>query len=181
MKQQALSWWNNMSFQEQADAWEKWKSITEDQRKDMLLVEFDRDLSAIEAMWKELTDYEFIKTAVVKEHETNGKKRVLMIGAGSISEILADRVISDMKDAGIDVEITDKLPERESYKEPSFLPYKNVYEDLVPVIRDYQDDNSMLPRDLKNAKIVDVRTEPKIGRNQPCSCGSGKKYKNCCL
>ena len=25
-----------------------------------------------------------------------------------------------------------------------------------------------------------VRTEPKIGRNQPCPCGSGKKYKKCC-
>lgn len=24
------------------------------------------------------------------------------------------------------------------------------------------------------------RTEPKIGRNDPCSCGSGKKYKKCC-
>ena len=24
------------------------------------------------------------------------------------------------------------------------------------------------------------RTEPKIGRNQPCPCGSGKKYKRCC-
>lgn len=25
-----------------------------------------------------------------------------------------------------------------------------------------------------------VREEPKIGRNDPCSCGSGKKYKKCC-
>ena len=26
-----------------------------------------------------------------------------------------------------------------------------------------------------------VRNEgPKIGRNDPCPCGSGKKYKNCC-
>jgi hypothetical protein len=25
-----------------------------------------------------------------------------------------------------------------------------------------------------------IRTEPKIGRNQPCPCGSGKKYKKCC-
>jgi preprotein translocase subunit SecA len=24
-----------------------------------------------------------------------------------------------------------------------------------------------------------VRTEPKVGRNDPCPCGSGKKYKNC--
>ena len=25
-----------------------------------------------------------------------------------------------------------------------------------------------------------VRTMPKVGRNQPCPCGSGKKYKKCC-
>ncbi|MDR3440092.1 YchJ family protein [Telmatospirillum sp.] len=25
-----------------------------------------------------------------------------------------------------------------------------------------------------------VRTGPKIGRNDPCPCGSGKKYKHCC-
>ncbi len=26
-----------------------------------------------------------------------------------------------------------------------------------------------------------IRREIKIGRNEPCSCGSGKKYKKCCL
>lgn len=26
-----------------------------------------------------------------------------------------------------------------------------------------------------------VRTEKKIGRNEPCPCGSGKKYKKCCM
>jgi hypothetical protein len=26
-----------------------------------------------------------------------------------------------------------------------------------------------------------VRTNPKIGRNDPCPCGSGKKYKKCCM
>jgi len=26
-----------------------------------------------------------------------------------------------------------------------------------------------------------VREEPKVGRNDPCPCGSGKKYKKCCL
>ena len=24
-----------------------------------------------------------------------------------------------------------------------------------------------------------VRAEPKVGRNEPCPCGSGKKYKHC--
>lgn len=26
-----------------------------------------------------------------------------------------------------------------------------------------------------------IRAEPKVGRNDPCPCGSGKKYKKCCL
>ena len=25
-----------------------------------------------------------------------------------------------------------------------------------------------------------VRDRPKVGRNDPCPCGSGKKYKKCC-
>ena len=25
------------------------------------------------------------------------------------------------------------------------------------------------------------RSEPRVGRNDPCPCGSGKKYKKCCL
>jgi tetratricopeptide (TPR) repeat protein len=28
--------------------------------------------------------------------------------------------------------------------------------------------------------IEPIRTGPKIGRNEPCPCGSGKKYKKCC-
>lgn len=38
------------------------------------------------------------------------------------------------------------------------------------------------PRTMKRFKGVPfVRTEPKIGRNDKCVCGSGKKYKKCCL
>ena len=33
----------------------------------------------------------------------------------------------------------------------------------------------------KDAALVPIRTEEKIGRNDPCPCGSGKKYKKCCL
>ena len=33
----------------------------------------------------------------------------------------------------------------------------------------------------QNAKLDAVQPVPKIGRNDPCYCGSGKKYKKCCL
>jgi preprotein translocase subunit SecA len=34
---------------------------------------------------------------------------------------------------------------------------------------------------LPGLKKAMKRTEKKIGRNEPCPCGSGKKYKKCCM
>ena len=36
-----------------------------------------------------------------------------------------------------------------------------------------------LAKKFKNSKTV-RRDQPKVGRNDPCPCGSGKKYKHCC-
>jgi preprotein translocase subunit SecA len=33
---------------------------------------------------------------------------------------------------------------------------------------------------VAKAKAQPIRTGPKVGRNDPCPCGSGKKYKQCC-
>ena len=33
--------------------------------------------------------------------------------------------------------------------------------------------------DMVKPKPV-VRDKPKVGRNEPCPCGSGRKYKKCC-
>ncbi|WP_257350798.1 YecA family protein [Pseudalkalibacillus decolorationis] len=30
------------------------------------------------------------------------------------------------------------------------------------------------------SNVVDIRNRVKVGRNEPCPCGSGKKYKKCC-
>lgn len=34
---------------------------------------------------------------------------------------------------------------------------------------------------LLNPSIPILTTQKKIGRNDPCECGSGKKFKKCCL
>jgi hypothetical protein len=34
---------------------------------------------------------------------------------------------------------------------------------------------SLIPQKVETVR----RTEPKVGRNDPCPCGSGKKYKKC--
>lgn len=32
----------------------------------------------------------------------------------------------------------------------------------------------------EDSKVINLQTRSKIGRNDPCPCGSGKKYKKCC-
>jgi uncharacterized protein len=46
-----------------------------------------------------------------------------------------------------------------------------LYEDLVD--EDDLDDEKFYPETY-------VRPAPKVGRNEPCPCGSGRKYKRCC-
>ena len=33
---------------------------------------------------------------------------------------------------------------------------------------------------LQQTSVPQLKAPPKIGRNAPCPCGSGKKYKKCC-
>jgi predicted aspartyl protease len=33
---------------------------------------------------------------------------------------------------------------------------------------------------VKHSYLMPIRNDQKIGRNDPCPCGSGKKYKHCC-
>ncbi|MBV53058.1 MAG: preprotein translocase subunit SecA [Coxiellaceae bacterium] len=54
----------------------------------------------------------------------------------------------------------------------------------------HQETNSLMANEKKKEPIASaqdgvaqesfVRNQPKVGRNQPCPCGSGKKYKQCC-
>ncbi len=48
-------------------------------------------------------------------------------------------------------------------------------EDYAANEKDYFDPSS----DGTAVKREPVKVGPKVGRNDPCPCGSGKKYKNC--
>jgi hypothetical protein len=58
-------------------------------------------------------------------------------------------------------------------KPPRFFEFLNHYGGLENIV--YHD--SLLHERLPQYK----REFPKIGRNSVCACGSGKKYKHCCL
>ena len=48
------------------------------------------------------------------------------------------------------------------------------------VVYDFNDDKNY-DTDHQEYQEPFVREDRKIGRNEPCPCGSEKKYKKCCL
>ncbi|GHV70288.1 hypothetical protein AGMMS49928_17500 [Spirochaetia bacterium] len=59
-------------------------------------------------------------------------------------------------------------------------PEKMIYQ-RSKKIRKYQRESGSFDDNPESAPELPVRrTAPKVGRNDPCPCGSGKKYKKCC-
>ena len=70
------------------------------------------------------------------------------------------------------------------------IDYEKLYFNMLKADADYlytleewlnvydEDKLRTIVKDYRRSKIVHVEKKP--GRNDPCPCGSGKKYKNCC-
>ncbi|NJR42690.1 MAG: hypothetical protein HC767_08495 [Akkermansiaceae bacterium] len=50
----------------------------------------------------------------------------------------------------------------------------------VPAIYRYFAERRRLSASVKREGGTYRRSEEKVGRNEPCPCGSGKKFKKCC-
>lgn len=60
--------------------------------------------------------------------------------------------------------------------------YYNYMEDLKDIVI-YGSKSRVgikYPSKKYDLRMVPMRTTPKMRRNEPCNCGSGKKNKNCC-
>jgi len=43
-----------------------------------------------------------------------------------------------------------------------------------------QKEDELIPMKIEPTARQMERQPPKVGRNEPCGCGSGKKFKKCC-
>ena len=69
---------------------------------------------------------------------------------------------------------------REAFKLFEDLLYK-IKIDLITFLSNLEIvEASEEKENIKPSKIDPINTGKKIGRNEPCVCGSGKKYKHCC-
>lgn len=98
-----------------------------------------------------------------------------------VSEIMSDFAFACMVDAPL-AKIIGLL-------EPYNLPVtKDMVRELIPLVVNFSNSSrkwanrGFSPEDMRRQedRQLPIRKGKKIGRNEPCPCGSGKKYKKCC-
>jgi len=57
---------------------------------------------------------------------------------------------------------------------------KSGYKPVFDKVGITEEDIKQVIVDIQNSKPETIKSETKVGRNAPCPCGSGKKYKKCC-
>jgi|688.fasta_scaffold211929_2 hypothetical protein len=109
-----------------------------------------------QAFEQDRVDYSLIDEDWVKDSLNMGKEKCLQ-----------EYIYNDKHFQPVNHDVTENLSEL-----TGFLEYdeEEDIEDEYPLY-----DSEPTPSDTY------VRSQPKIGRNDPCICGSGKKYKKCCL
>jgi uncharacterized protein YecA (UPF0149 family) len=86
------------------------------------------------------------------------------------------------EDARADSPFRDMPPERHEHMRRSAV---EMLPEIVLALHDQvlslDADLDVDGEDTEGPEEAYVRAGPKVGRNDPCPCGSGKKYKKCCL
>lgn len=101
----------------------------------------------------------------------------------SVKEKSEEEIIAEINDLAPGIFSQAKTPEM---KRMIIDIYKKMVADGVNLknekeVQKWMDKNAHLFQGRGIQKVETYRREkPKVGRNEPCPCGSGKKYKKCC-
>jgi preprotein translocase subunit SecA len=136
-------------------------------------------LATIDELWKEhLREMDELKQSV--QNATYEQKDPLLIYKFEsfelfktvISKVNKD-VVSTLMKGHIPSQDPDQVQEAQRRRQVDMSKYRASKSDFSQ----YSSTGGGGPD--KNQKVEPVRVEKKVGRNDPCPCGSGKKYKNC--
>ena len=89
-------------------------------------------------------------------------------------EKINKQVVSILMKGHIPISDASEVKEAEDPQKSDFSKYKTGRSDLNEGSSSGSSSNNK-----EKQKVQPIRVEKKVGRNDPCPCGSGKKYKNC--
>ena len=137
-------------------------------------------LHTIDDAWKEnLRELDELKHSV-QNASYEQKDPLLIFKLESVN--LFDNMVHKINNNTISVLMRGQIPVqepeqvREAAPEPQ-TPRQQYREEKQDLSDPHQ--QAAAERDTREVKREPVRAEKTVGRNDPCPCGSGKKYKNC--
>ena len=138
-------------------------------------------LHTIDEAWKEnLRELDELKHSV-QNASYEQKDPLLIFKLESVN--LFDNMVSKINDQTVSVLMRGQIPVREPEQvrqaaperpEPPRQQYQETKTDLSD-----PNQRAAAARDTRETKREPVRTQKTVGRNDPCPCGSGKKFKHC--
>ena len=137
-------------------------------------------LQTIDDAWKEnLRELDDLKHSV-QNASYEQKDPLLIFKLESVT--LFDNMVSKINNETISVLMRGQIPVQEPeevreapVEEKPRQQYREEKQDLTDPAQ-----QAAANRDTREAKTEPYRAEKTVGRNDPCPCGSGLKYKNCC-
>jgi preprotein translocase subunit SecA len=70
----------------------------------------------------------------------------------------------------------------EGFVGSTWVESQAIKEDAKPASEIERQQQAAIAGTEADRKLEPIRNlEPKVGRNDPCPCGSGKKFKQCCM
>ena len=157
----------------------EWKDLMENQTEE-----------TFEEFWKEYSETE---TKIYKHILSNHEEHLTGTVAELVEKFQVNKVIFMGFLDGINSSLNtpnDLDSVDDNFMVDLDIDFEKLYFNMLDAEADYlytlKEWEQVLPeekiisiiKDYKNSKIVHVEKKP--GRNDPCPCGSGKKYKKCC-
>ncbi len=147
------------------------KAFETEGREVSLSIEKSITLAIIDNAWKEhLREMDDLKQSV--QNATYEQKDPLLVYKFESFELFKQMIQKVNKDI-ISFLIKAKLPVNDPSKVRAAEAPRRTDMSRLNAGR------SDVPGSSANRKVEPVRVEKKVGRNEPCPCGSGKKFKNC--
>lgn len=134
-------------------------------------------LHTIDEQWKEhLREMDELRHSVQNaSYEQKDPLLIYKLESFSLFKTMVDSInkkaVAILMRGQIPVRQSEEVQEAKIEEKTDFSKYKTEKEDI---------DDEKSPKEENNKpKQAPIRVEKKLGRNDPCFCGSGKKYKNC--
>ena len=145
--------------------------------------QFERNvmLQSLDSHWREhLAALDHLRQGIhLRGYAQKNPKQEYKREAFELFESLLDQVRGEVTRVLMNVEI--RSPEQIEESEPAPPPLDNMrftHADFDPAMASEGVD-PLAPPAGNNAPAQPAAAGPKVGRNDPCPCGSGKKYKQC--